>query len=93
MREAKEAKIVTTDIPKMIELASSDYGFTKKEGSGIPNHLIRDGEFSLYGLANAVTRTAQDMESYDHSTEFESVGYDILGMSHDKWNRLNAVAA
>lgn len=93
MREAKEAKIVTSDIPQMIELASSDYGLTKREGSGILDHLIRDGEFSLYGLANAVTRAAQDVESYDRSTELESVGYSILGMSRDRWNRLNAVAA
>ena len=92
MRDAKQAKIVTTDIPQMIELASSDYGFTKKEGSRILDHLIRDGEFSLYGLANAVTRAAQDVESYDRSTEMESVGYSILGMSREKWNRLNAAA-
>lgn len=93
MRAAKEAKITTTDIPQMIELASSDYGFTKKESGGILDHLIRDGELSLYGLANAVTRAAQDVESYDRSTAMESIGYNILGMSREKWNRLNAVAA
>lgn len=93
MRQAKEAKIVTTDIPQMIELASSDYGFSKKEGSGILDHLIRDGELSLYGLANAVTRAAQDVPSYDRSTDMESIGYTILGMSRERWNRLNAVAA
>lgn len=70
MRAAKEAKIVTSDIPQMIELASSDYGFTKREGSGILDHLIRDGELSLYGLANAFTRAAQDAENYDRDGEY-----------------------
>lgn len=93
MRAAREAKITTTDIPQMIELASYDYGFTKKESGGILDHLIRGGELSLYGLANAVTRTAQDVESYDRSTAMESIGYSILGMSREKWNRLNSVAA
>lgn len=93
MRAAREAKITTNDIPQMVELAASDYGFTKKESGGILDHLIRDGEFSLYGLANAVTRTAQDVESYDRSTAMESIGYSILGMSREKWNRLNTVAA
>ena len=93
MRAAREAKITTNDIPQMIELAASDYGLTKKESGGILDHLIRDGEFSLYGLANAITRTAQDVESYDRSTAMESIGYSILGMSREKWNRLNAVAA
>lgn len=90
MQDARDAKITSTDIPQMVELAASDYGFTKKESGGILDHLIRDGEFSLYGLANAVTRAAQDVESYDRSTEMESVGYSILGMSREKWNRLNA---
>lgn len=90
MRDAKDAKITTNDIPQMIELAATDYGMSKKEGSGILDHLIRGGDFTLYGLANAVTRAAQDVESYDRSTEMESIGYTILGMSRDRWNRLNA---
>lgn len=93
MRDATEAKIVTADIPQMVELASADYGFSKAESSGILDHLIRGGDLSLYGLANAVTRAAQDVESYDRSTEMESVGYTILGMSRERWNRLNAVHA
>lgn len=92
MQEARDAKITSTDIPQMVELAASDYGFTKKESGGILHHLIRDGEFSLYGLANAVTRAAQDVESYDRSTEMESVSYSILGMSREKWNRINAAS-
>ena len=93
MRAAKGAKITTNDIPQMVELASADYGMTKRESSGILDHLIRGGDFTLYGLANAVTRTAQDVESYDRSTEMESIGYSILGMSCSRWNQLNAVAA
>lgn len=93
MRAAKGAKITTNDIPQMVELASADYGMTKRESSGILDHLIRGGDFTLYGLANAVTRTAQDVESYDRSTEMESIGYSILGMSRSRWNQLNAVAA
>lgn len=92
MRQAKDAKIVTTNIPQMVELAGTDFGFTKQEGTGILDYLIRGGDLTLYGMANAVTRFAQDVESYDRSTAMESIGYDILGMSAAKWNRLNAVS-
>ena len=88
MREAKEAKITSTDIPQMVELAAADYGLNKAEGSGVLDHLIRGGDLSLYGLSNAITRAAQDVESYDRSTEMESIGYTVLGMSD--WQRLNA---
>ena len=74
MREAKEAKITSTDIPQMVELAAADYGLNKAEGSGVLDHLIRGGDLSLYGLSNAITRAAQDVESYDRSTEMESIG-------------------
>lgn len=89
MRDAKDAKITTSDIPAMVELAATDYGMTKPEGASVLDHLIRDGELSLYGLANAVTRAAQDVESYDRSTAMESIGYTILGMSRSQWNKLN----
>lgn len=93
MRDARSAAITTNNIPRMVELTATDYGMTKKESGGILDHLIRGGDFTLYGLANAVTRTAQDVESYDRSTEMESIGYSILGMSRSRWNQLNAVAA
>lgn len=89
MKDAKGARITTNDIPQMVELAASDFGLSKQEGSGVLDYLIRDGDLSLYGLANAVTRAAQDVDSYDRSTEMESIGYSILGMSRAQWNRIN----
>ena len=88
MREAKEARITTTNIPKMVELGATEFGYTKQEGTGILDYLIRGGDLSLYGFANATTRYAQDVQSYDRSTTLESVGYTILGMSSRQWNQL-----
>ena len=81
MREATEAKIKAETVPQVIELTSKEFGFTENEGKGILGHLIEGGDLSLYGLANAVTRHAQDVESYDRSTELEAVGYQIITMS------------
>ncbi len=92
MKIAKGAKIETNDIPAMIELAGSDFGYTKQEGLGILDYLIRGGDLSLYGFANATTRYAQDVPSYDRSTMLESVGYSILGMSPAQWRKLNSEA-
>ena len=89
MRNATQAKITSNNIPAMVELAGTDFGFTKKEGEGILDYLIRGNDLSLYGMANAVTRAAQDCESYDRSTDMESIGYTILGMSGSAWSRLN----
>ncbi len=88
MREATEARIKADAAPQVIELASKVYGFTENEGKGILGHLIEGGDLSLYGLANAVTRHAQDVESYDRSTELEAAGYQIITMSPVLWRQM-----
>lgn len=91
MKGAKEAKITSTNIPQMVELAGPDFGYTKKEGEGILDYLIRGGDLSLYGFGNAVTRYAQDVDSYDRSTALETIGYQVMTMPARKWNHLNTV--
>lgn len=93
MRTAAEVKIETRHIPEMVQLAAPEFGFTKKEGEGILDHLIRGGDLTLYGFSNAVTRYAQDVGSYDRSTELESIGYNILTMPDRTWKKLQAVEA
>lgn len=93
MRAATEVKIETKHIPEMVEMAAPQFGFTKKEGEGILDHLIRGGDLTLYGFSNAVTRFAQDVKSYDRSTELEEIGYNILTMPNRTWNMLQAVEA
>ena len=85
MREATEATMEAKVVPQVVELASKEYGITEAEGKGILGHLIAGGDLSLYGLANAVTRQAQDVESYDRSTELEATGYKIITMAPALW--------
>lgn len=93
MHSAAEVKIEAPNIPKMVELAAPEFGFTKKESEGILNHLIHEGDLTLYGLSNAVTRFAQDVTNYDRSTELESIGYNILTMPTRTWKRLQEAYA
>ena len=88
MREATEATMEAKIVPQVVELASKEYGITEAEGKGILGHLIAGGDLSLYGLANAVTRQAQDVESYDRSTELEATGYKIITMAPALWRNL-----
>jgi dTDP-4-dehydrorhamnose reductase len=91
MKLGVETKI-TGDVPKVVELASKSYGLLEKESQGVLDHLIRGEELSLYGLANAVTRHAQDVVSYDRSTELEMTAWSILSMPRNEWAKMNAAA-
>lgn len=78
MREATEAKIEAKIAPRVVELVAKDVGIQQGEQESILGHLIEGGDLSLYGLGNAVTRAAQDVKSYDRSTELESIGYRVM---------------
>lgn len=89
MRDAKDARMEAKAAPKIVELTAKEYSITDAEQEGVLCHLISGGDLSLYGLANAVTRQAQDVASYDRSTELETMGYKIMTMQPALWRRLN----
>lgn len=93
MRIAKSTPMNTTDVPEFVRLTSRTFGITENEEKGVLQHLIEGGDLSLYGLANAVTRFSQDVESYDRATDLESIGYKILTMPKKQWSRINSMAA
>ena len=88
LRESTEATFQPQQVQQVVELASKEYGFTDSESNGILGHLAAGGDLSLYGLANAVTRQAQDVASYDRSTELEATGYRIITMAPSLWRNL-----
>lgn len=92
MRQARDIPIATTDVPGFVKLASRDFKLSEDESDGVLNHLIAGRDLSLYGLSNAVTRFSQDVDSYDRASELEGIGYDVLTMDLQLWNRYNRTA-
>lgn len=93
MREAKNAKLQTSNIAGFVDLTAKEFALGKEESNGVLRRLIEGGDLSLYGLANAVTRHSQDVESYDRASALEAVGYSILSMPKNTWSKLNKLAA
>ncbi len=92
LRAAEGEKLQTTDIPKVIEIVKSSFGLNDKQGEDILVHLCESGDFSKYGLANAVTRTATDQENYDDATTLERLGGQIIELQPKDWNQLAKAA-
>lgn len=88
----KMAAAVPINAPVEItmERARKSFMWSKEEGSTIMDHLARGGDLTQYGLANAVTRTAQDQESYDRATELERLGGRIIELEPKDWERIAA---
>ena len=91
MREAAGIKLNTAKIPDIVKMTGSSLGYTDSEGESIMKYLIEGGDLSLYGLANAVTRYSQDVESYDRASKLEEIGYNVLTMPADLYRSISHV--
>ena len=93
IREAREAHFSADHVLDVVQAAGQEFGVTESEQDGVLEQLVTDNDMSRYGLANAVTRHSQHIESYDRATTLEAIGYDILSMPSARWNRINQAAA
>jgi hypothetical protein len=72
-------------IEDVIEVTRKSFGLTEGEGESVMKHLIEGGDLSRWGMANAVTRAAQDVESYDRFSDLQRVGGQIIELPRKRW--------
>ncbi|BDM83216.1 hypothetical protein [Acaryochloris marina] len=71
-----------------VEVLGDKLNVNQEERSGILTHLIQGGDLTAYGMMNAVTRTSQDVESYDRATELEAMGSQVLSLPKATWREI-----
>ena len=83
---------ITGDIPKVVEVTARRWGLTDGERAGVLQHLVRGGDLTAWGLANAVTRVAGEAESYDRATDLERFGMQVIELPRRDWEMVAAAA-
>lgn len=91
MKDATQCA-VQGDPVKAIEVLGNSLNLTQDEQGGILRNLIKEGDLSKWGLANAVTRTSQDIEDYDRATEFERFGGRVINLNPAQWQEVAQAA-
>lgn len=86
----QSGQMIQGDPVKALEVLGTTFGVSKDEQSSIMRHLIMGGDLSRYGLTNAVTRTAEDVGSYDRATELETIGGRIVDLAASDWRTIAA---
>lgn len=89
-REARKIEFGEKLAEAVTELAQKRFNLTDVETKGTLHNLLSGGSLNLWGLANAVTRLAQDSESYDRATELEAIGYKVINIDPKDVRRLEA---
>ena len=91
MRDSAQLQLNTDALPAVVRQTAVSFSMTETEGEAVLQHLQTDGDYTLYGLANAVTRYSQDVVSYDRASRLEAIGYSVMTMSPELFRRINQV--
>ena len=79
---------LTGDPVKAVEVLATRYLLNEQERSGVLRSLIAESDLSGYGLVNAITGYAQEVDNYDRATELEQLGGRLLDQSKAEWEAL-----
>lgn len=75
-------------IEEVVEVAAQRFGYTETTAEGILQQLIKGGDLTRWGLANAITRQSQDEENYDTATQLEIDGGRVMELGQAEWQSL-----
>jgi hypothetical protein len=92
VRRATTDKIEGKDLPKVVESAIKVLALPPATSGSILTYLAQGGDLSRWGLASAVTATANGLEDYEQATAFERAGGEVLAMSASAWKEVSAAA-
>lgn len=87
LQEAAGAAVTRKPIEVVEELRTS-FELTENEHDSVLQHFLAGNDMSRWGLANAVTRTANDVEDYDRATELQALGGRVIDLVGNQWRRL-----
>jgi hypothetical protein len=86
--QGAKSNLITGSPVRAVEVTAKAIGLNDDESKLVLNHLIRAGDLSQFGMLNAVTRTAEDTESYDRATEIERLGSSVLYLPTTTWREV-----
>lgn len=88
LRDASQSHRVKQPVAA-VDLVARDLSLPREERDGVLESFIRDGDYSKFGLAAAVTEQANDPEKIDfaRACELEDLGAKILQLSDRDWSR------
>jgi hypothetical protein len=71
-----------------LELVSERHSLSATVKGVVFENLHKKGDFTQWGLVNAITAAANDHHSYDEASRLEDLGGIISGFSPTQWDRI-----
>jgi len=85
----REASTQRIELPvPTIERVTKRFNFSDAEGESILNNLIKGGDATRWGLANAITALAHTIQNPDRQYDAEQAGWDVIDLKPGEWKTL-----
>jgi hypothetical protein len=80
---------ITGPVVEVVEFGCKKLGITNEgERASVLENLIKGSDLTRFGFYNAITRTAEDITSYDRATDFERLGSKVIELSNREWQEI-----
>lgn len=86
IRKAQDSDQILRPI-KSVEYAAKELSLSSSEAEKVTESLIRDRDYSQWGMVNAITATANIVDDYDRASELEVLGGKILSFPSQQWRQ------
>jgi hypothetical protein len=88
LRSLKDSIVVENAFQAVDQLAK-EVDIRDGEKEDIISNLLSDGDFTQWGMLNAVTKVANDdAVDYERACELENIGAQIIDMQYQQWKRI-----
>ncbi len=88
LRATKEGEQVGDAFASVDQLAK-EVDIRDSEKQDIISNLLSDGDFTRWGVINAVTKVANtDAVDYERACELETIGSQLIDLNTAQWNRI-----
>lgn len=81
-----------TKVDAIVEDVTARYALPEATRAPILKHLIEGGDLSRWGLLNAVTASADNVDDYELATALEEAGGKIIDLTRDDWRDMTKAA-
>ena len=72
----------------LIKVLGQDYQLSQGERQGALDSLLTDGDFSQWGVLNAITKQANTVKNNDRIHTLETAGAKIIDINQAQWDRI-----
>lgn len=86
--KAAAGEKIEEDVVKVVEVTARRFSLNDGQRNSVLKHLIEGGDLSRFGLANAVTSMANEVEDYDRASELEALGGKIIELPKSQWKQI-----